>query len=167
MSHHFKFKKFTIHQDRCAMKIGTDAVLLGSWVEVSSHVKSILDIGSGTGILALMLAQRSQADFIDAIEIEPNAYEQAVGNFENSIWSDRLFCYHGDFKEFAQEIDNTYDLIVCNPPYFDTSNVNDYSSSFERKTARFKSALSYQELIIGIRKLLSPSGLFSLIIPFP
>jgi len=86
----FKFKQFTIHQDQCAMKIGTDGVLLGAWANIKHNPNSILDIGSGTGIIALMLAQRSNAELIDAIEIDENTFEQCVENFENSPWSDRL-----------------------------------------------------------------------------
>ena len=87
----FQFKQFTLHQDRCAMKIGTDAVLLGAWTPIPKDIFSVLDIGSGTGILSLMLAQRTLAEQIDAIEIDEEAYEQCVENFENSNWGDRLF----------------------------------------------------------------------------
>ena len=90
----FKFKQFTVNQDKCAMKIGTDAVILGAWTSLTNNPISILDIGSGTGVLALMLAQLSTAELIDALEIDEEAYEQCVENFENSQWSDRLFCYH-------------------------------------------------------------------------
>jgi len=93
MSKPFVFKQFTINQDKCAMKIGTDAVLLGAWINIKNSPNSILDIGAGTGVIALMLAQRCYAEAIDAIEIEANAFEQCVENFENSIWNDRLFCY--------------------------------------------------------------------------
>ena len=114
----FQFKEFIVAQDRCAMKIGTDGVLLGAWVDVPEHINSILDIGTGTGLIALQLAQRSDAEIIDALEIEPQAFEQAVENFENSPWSDRLFCYHASFQNFVSEIDDKYDLIVSNPPFF-------------------------------------------------
>jgi tRNA1Val (adenine37-N6)-methyltransferase len=90
----FTFKKFSIEQNRCAMKIGTDGVLLGAWAPLEQNPFSILDIGTGTGIIALMLAQRSTAQQIDALEIDENAYEQATDNFENSPWNDRLFCFH-------------------------------------------------------------------------
>ena len=92
MSTLFKFKEFSIHQDKTAMKIGTDAVLLGAWVFLENEIDSILDVGSGTGIIALMLAQRSFALIIDAVEIDNDAYEQTVTNFENSNWGDRLYC---------------------------------------------------------------------------
>ena len=93
----FQFKQFSIQQDRCAMKIGTDGVLLGAWTPIKNNPFSILDIGTGTGVIALMLAQRSNAQQIDALEIDEEAYEQSVDNFENSPWSDRLFCFHAGF----------------------------------------------------------------------
>ena len=128
----FTFKKFKINQSQCAMKIGTDSVLLGSWLKITDATNTVLDIGAGTGILSLMIAQRSSAQVIDAIEIENNAYEQCVANFENSDWGDRLFCYHASFHEFCEEIDDTYDLIVSNPPFFDN---NGKTSNYEREIA--------------------------------
>ena len=100
------------------MKVGTDGVLLGAWVQIDASVQSALDIGTGTGLLALQIAQRSDCEVIDALEIEDLAFEQAVENFENSSWSDRLFCYHASLDEFRMEMDEGYDLIVCNPPFF-------------------------------------------------
>ena len=99
----FTFKQFAIEQDRCAMKIGTDGVLLGAWAPIHNHPFSVLDIGTGTGIIALMLAQRSTAQQIDALEIDEAAYEQATDNFENSPWNDRLFCFHAGLDEFIEE----------------------------------------------------------------
>jgi len=159
----FKFKEFTVQQDKCAMKIGTDGVLLGAWTSLENNPDSILDIGTGTGIIALQLAQRSDAETIDALEIDDNAYEQAVDNFENSDWGDRLFCYHASLQEFTREIEDAYDLIVSNPPF--------YTDEFETKNdarnkARFTSSLSFKELLISVSKLLSKEGLFSIIIPF-
>ena len=118
MKNPFKFKQFTIHQDQCAMKVGTDGVLLGAWATLDHEPYSILDIGTGTGLIALMLAQRSTAETIDAIEIETEAYEQCVGNFESSSWGDRLFCYHAGLDEFVEELEEQYDLIVSNPPFY-------------------------------------------------
>ena len=118
MSKPFRFKQFSVAQDHCAMKIGTDAVLLGAWTNLDSQPNSILDIGAGTGILALMMAQRSGAELIDAIEIDDAAYEQCVGNFEASDWGDRLFCYHASLDEFTEEIEDQYDLIISNPPFY-------------------------------------------------
>ena len=103
------------------MKVGTDGVLLGAWCSLKNSPKTILDVGTGTGIISLMLAQRSSAVTIDGVEIDKSAYEQTVNNFENSNWSDRLYCYNASFQKFAEEINNekvTYDLIVSNPPFY-------------------------------------------------
>ncbi|MEE2772942.1 MAG: methyltransferase [Bacteroidota bacterium] len=161
----FQFKQFTVQQDRCAMKIGTDGVLLGAWASIDHSPGSILDIGAGTGIISLMLAQRSEAFQIDAIEIEENAYEQTVDNFEASDWGDRLFCYHAGFDEFVEEMqdEEQYDLIISNPPFYS----EDYKSGDQnRDQARFADALPLSELIPGASLLLSENGHFDIIIPF-
>ncbi len=158
----FKFKQFTIHQDRCAMKVGTDGVLLGAWTSLENHPNSILDVGAGTGLLALQMAQRSQAKTIDAIELNANAYEQCVENFEASVWADRLFCYHASFQEFVEEMDESYDLILSNPPFY-TENVS--SGDPSRDNARQNETLPFRVLIEGVRRLLSDTGEFALIIP--
>ncbi|MBG6130479.1 tRNA1Val (adenine37-N6)-methyltransferase [Aquimarina sp. EL_43] len=163
MTKPFVFKDFTVHQDRCAMKIGTDGVLLAAWAPINDTVTSILDIGAGTGIIALMAAQRSQAEVIDAIEIDVDAYEQAVENFEASPWGDRLFCYHASFQEFVSEIDDQYDLLISNPPFY----AEDYKTSdIKRDMARFEDALPFEHLLIGASKLLSDKGKFAMIIPY-
>src|SRR5690606_34026251 len=144
------------------MKIGTDGVLLGAWVSIKNNPFSILDIGAGTGIIALQLAQRSSAEIVDALEIDENAYEQCVDNFENSPWGDRLFCYHASLKEFVEEIDEKYDLIVSNPPFYSGG----YKSSNEsRDIARFSDALPFNKLIESVMHLLSDEGIFAVIIP--
>ena len=161
----FKFKQFSIEQDRCAMKIGTDGVLLGAWSSLDHNPDSILDIGTGTGLIALMLAQRSDAELIDALEIEENAYEQSVDNFEKSDWGDRLFCYHAAFDEFVEEMqdEEKYDLIISNPPFYS----EDYKTGNDnRDQARFAEALPLTELIEGASLLLSENGHFDIIIPF-
>jgi len=159
----FLFKKFRINQDRCAMKIGTDGVLLGAWASVNQNPFSILDIGAGTGVVSLMLAQRCYAELIDAIEIDDDAYEQCTENFENSHWNDRLFCYHASLEEFAEEIDDKYDLIVSNPPFYS----DDFKSdNKQRDLARFEDALPFTHLLESVSKLLSETGIFSVIIPF-
>lgn len=148
------------------MKVGTDAVLLGAWCSLKKYPNTILDVGAGTGIIALMLAQRSDAITIDAVEIDENAYEQCVDNFERSDWADRLFCYNASFLAFADEMEEDeeqYDLIVSNPPFYsDTYETDDDA----RNKARFTSSLSFENLLIGVSKLLSDTGEFSVIIPF-
>lgn len=145
------------------MKIGTDAVLLGAWCPVENNPKSVLDIGAGTGILSLMMAQRSVAEQIDAIEIDESAYEQCVDNFENSPWSDRLFCFHSGLDEFVEEPDFEYDLILSNPPFY----TDDFKTENElRNLARFEDALPFEDLVEAADLLLSEKGVFAVIIPF-
>ncbi|MBC2844199.1 tRNA1(Val) (adenine(37)-N6)-methyltransferase [Winogradskyella flava] len=163
MNKPFKFKQFTIEQDRCAMKIGTDGVLLGAWTSIENNPSSVLDIGAGTGILSLMLAQRSHAQNIEAIEIDEDAYEQCAENFENSPWSDRLFCYHASLLEFVEEVEDTFDLIICNPPFYS----EDYKTNDKaRDLARFSDAMPFEHIIYAVANLLSENGSFSVIIPF-
>ena len=159
----FKFKQFTLNQDRCAMKIGTDAVLLGAWCPIDNTPKSILDIGAGTGVLALMLAQRTNADQIDALEIDEEAYEQCVENFEASAWADKLFCYHAGLDEFVDEPEDEYDLIISNPPFYS----EDFKTENEqRDLARFQDAMPFEDLIEAADLLLSENGLFAVVIPY-
>lgn len=162
----FSFKQFNISQDRCAMKVGTDGVLLGAWAPIFHQPYNILDIGAGTGLIALMLAQRSSAEQIDAIEIDEDAYEQCVENFEKSDWNDRLFCYHAGLDEYTDELfeeEEEYDLIVSNPPFYSEN----YSSGDEKRDqARFQDALPFDELIESAQALLSNNGIFAVIIPY-
>ncbi|WP_036382194.1 tRNA1(Val) (adenine(37)-N6)-methyltransferase [Muricauda sp. MAR_2010_75] len=159
----FVFKQFTVHQDQCAMKVGTDGVLLGAWTSLGHQPNAILDIGAGTGLIALQLAQRSTAETIDAIELDENAYEQCVANFEASPWADRLFCYHAGFDEFVDEMDEKYDLIVSNPPFFGEEVA---SGDESRDKARQNSSLPFKELVEGVSKLLGGDGVFAVIVPF-
>jgi tRNA1Val (adenine37-N6)-methyltransferase len=159
----FNFKQFTVQQDKCAMKIGTDGVLLGAWCPIDNNPFSVLDIGAGTGILSLMLAQRSHAKQIDALEIDVDAYEQCVDNFEKSPWSDRLFCFHAGLDEFIAEPEDEYDLIISNPPFYSE---NYKTSNFYRDLARFQDALPFEDLIEAVDLLLSENGIFALIIPY-
>ncbi len=163
MNKPFKFKEFTVNQDQCAMKIGTDGVLLGAWAFIKENPFSILDIGAGTGVLSLMLAQRSGAEVIDAIEIDDSAYEQCVSNFENSPWGDRLFCYHASFQEFAEEIEDKYDLIISNPPFYSE---NYKTENEQRDLARFQDALPFEHLLQGVSHLLDEEGRFCVVIPY-
>ena len=145
------------------MKIGTDGVLLGAWCPIDNAPLSILDIGAGTGILSLMLAQRSTAEQIDAIEIDEEAYEQCVDNFESSPWSDRLFCFHASLDEFVNEPDTEYDIIISNPPFYS----EDFKTENEqRDLARFQEAMPFEELVEAAGLFLSEIGIFAVIIPF-
>ena len=145
------------------MKIGTDGVLLGAWVNIPDNIESILDIGTGTGLLALQMAQKSDAELIDALEIEDAAFEQAVENFEDSPWSDRLFCYHASLQNFVSEIDDQYDLILCNPPYY-TDTFKELNQ--ERALARHTHSLNFEILLTSTSKLLKADGQCAFIIPF-
>lgn len=156
----FAFKQFSILQDKCAMKVGTDAVLLGSWVN-ASNAKTILDIGTGTGIIALMLAQKSSAR-IDAIDIDSNAFMQAAENVNQCTWKDRIDVHHISLQQFIKESDHKYDLIVSNPPYFiDSSKASEES----RTNARHTDQLPFEDLLDGVLKLLNPNGKFYVILP--
>ncbi len=156
----FRFKQFVVHQDKCAMKISTDAVLLGAWVK-AGHAKKILDIGTGTGVIALMLAQKSVA-LIDAIEIDSESCTQARHNFGNSPWKGRLRVIHGYLQEYKKNSPIKYDLIVSNPPYFDDA----YLASVEtRNIAKHNETLSFDDIISGVNALLSEGGRFCVILP--
>lgn len=163
----FKFKEFEITQDRCAQKIGTDGVLIGAWTSHKKKPHNILDIGTGTGVISLMLAQRFPNSQIEAIELDEDAFEQAAENFENAPWSDRMFSYHASFQEFYEEIDETYDLIISNPPFFDSSSIkNNQEIDKNREQARFDDALPFEELLYGVYQLLDDDGVFACIIPY-
>ena len=160
-NHTFEFKQFSIKQDKCAMKVGTDAVLLGSWVNVE-NAKSILDIGTGTGIIALMLAQKSSAS-IDAIDIDKDACIQAQENVDRCKWKERIKIHHLAVQELMVQSKNKFELIVSNPPYF-----VDSSKALEeaRTTARHTDLLPYNELLDSVSELLAPEGKFCVILPF-
>lgn len=160
----FRFKQFAIRQDRAAMKVGTDGVLLGAWAPVDRDPHSILDIGTGTGLIALMLAQRSSARQIDALEIDGNSFEEAVENFEESPWNDRLYCFHASLDDFMEDLeDETYDLIVSNPPFY-SENVT--SGNVARDNARQNQSLPFSDLVEAAAILLSADGIFCVVIPF-
>lgn len=142
------------------MKVGTDAVILGSWVNpVNAH--RILDIGTGTGLIALMLAQKSSCN-IDGVDIDENACLQARENFRISPWFLRMHVFHQSFQELARQSDVIYDLIVSNPPYFHHASK---PSGESRQKARHNDLLAFQELIDGVKKILHPEGKFFLILP--
>ena len=158
---YFQFKKFTIHHDKCAMKVGTDAVLLGAWAD-TCLCRNILDIGTGTGIIALMLAQRSFAE-IDAIDIDKDAYVQASENVLASPFAERIKVIHSSCTNFVMSNpEKKYDLIVSNPPYF----INSLRCPEKKRTvARHADTLRLQDMIQEARTLLSPIGRIALILP--
>ena len=166
----FRFKQFTVWHDRCAMKVGTDGVLLGAWAPIpgSAAVPSptaqrsrILDVGTGSGLIALMLAQRCHDAEIDAIDIDEAAVQQAQANFADSPWADRLHAYHTSLQNFQLSTIN-YQLIVSNPPYFTDSLKN---PDLQRQTARHMDSLSYRDLLGCSAQLLDENGRLALVLP--
>ena len=156
----FAFKQFLIKQDKCAMKVGTDAVLLGAWV-LPKGSKNILDIGTGTGVISLMLAQKTQAKII-AIDIDEDAFEQSRQNVLESKFSNQIEVIHSSLQEFSKSSTQKFDLIVTNPPFFEQSLK---SSDEQRSHARHADILPFDELIDGVLLLLEPKGKFNLILP--
>ena len=160
---YFQFKQFTVWHDKCAMKVGTDGVLLGAWCCVE-NITRILDVGCGTGLISLMLAQRCQAE-IDAVDIDEAACIQARENADRSPFGDRLQIFHRPFANFVNESAGIrqYDCIVSNPPYFiDSLKCPDK----QRNQARHTDTLTLEELIEGSKQLLAPQGKLYLILPF-
>lgn len=157
----FYFKKFSVAQDRCSMKVGTDGVLLGAWADVL-NVGHALDIGTGCGVIAIMLAQRTEAASVHAVEIEADSFEQAEANMQSSPWADRLKVYHTPVQEFSKNSGNQYDLIVSNPPFFSGGT---FSANHERNQVRHTIKLPHGDLLSAARNLLSPEGRFCVILP--
>ena len=155
----FQFKQFSIYQDKTAMKVGTDGVLLGAWAKTSGS--NVLDIGTGTGLISLMLAQRFLETLIDAIEIDQDAFLQASENFEASKFNHRLTVHHTSLQEFFPQ--KKYDLIVSNPPFFVVNDLVEFDS---RKQARQQEMLTFSDLISKTAQLLKHEGLASFIIPY-
>lgn len=161
----FKFKEFTVYQDKTAMKVCTDACLFGAWVADNlemSRLKNILDIGTGTGLLSLMLAQFSQAH-IDAVEIEPMAVEQARENFQASKWKNQLDIHPTSILEFAKRPIKTFDLIISNPPFFEQQLK---SNNSQRNIAMHSNNLTLTELAYCINELLTDSGKAAILLPW-
>lgn len=157
---YFNFKRFTINQDRCAMKVGTDGVLLGAWAMVGNEECSILDIGTGSGVVALIVAQRNENAIIDAIDIDAEAVEQAADNFELSPWGNRLSAQCSPLQEYNPS--KKYKYIISNPPYF----INSLKADGGRAVARHTDTLSYDDLIEGVLRLLDENGVFTAIFPY-
>lgn len=159
-NNYFKFKQFTILQDKCPFKVGTDGVLLGAYADIDD-AKKILDIGAGTGLITLMLAQRSKAE-ITAIEPDRNSFEQAVSNISQSIWKERINVIKIRLQDFGTE-DMKFDLIVSNPPFFADSLKNPDPG---KAKARHNDSLNNEDLLKGVKKVMAPGGKFQVIMPY-
>ncbi len=157
---YFKFKQFTVFHDKCAMKVGTDGVMLGAWAEVE-NARRILDIGTGTGLVALMSAQRSRAE-VTGIDVDENAVIQARENVERSPWKGRINVERIDAKNLPDKWTSAFDAIVSNPPYF-TEELK--SPSICRNRARHTDELDFAALLHSAGKALSSDGVFSVILP--
>ncbi|MFN3801977.1 tRNA1(Val) (adenine(37)-N6)-methyltransferase [Belliella pelovolcani] len=157
----FKFKQFEVRQDRCGMKIITDAVVLGARAD-EVEAKSILDIGSGTGVISLMLAQRFVEASVHAVELDEHACTQSIENVKSSSFSDRVKVHHNSFQDFAHNNATQYDLIVSNPPYFPD---HLKSKDLQRNQALHNDKLSFEDLARGVVKLLNQKGSFWVILP--
>lgn len=158
---YFQFKQFRIQQDACAMKVSTDACIQGAWTEVDDTVTRILDIGAGTGLLSLMLAQRSRSDvMIDAIELDEPTAAQAAENASSSPWSERITVMQGDITVLPLQAQ--YDMVICNPPFFNNSLQGDDT---QRNMARHTNTLGYAELLHSLQCALTSEGYASILLP--
>jgi len=162
----FRFKQFIIKQSGAAMKVGVDSVLLGAWVSppplISFSSPLILDVGSGTGLLALMMAQRFPNALINAVEIDGEAHLQAIENAANCPWNDRIRFICDDFINYAKNNHQRYNIIICNPPYF-TASLK--SPDNKRSIARHNDSLPHSCLLAGAVKQLAPNGAFAIVLP--
>lgn len=157
----FHFQAFSLYHHRSTMKVGTDAVLLSIWTDLKG-IKSVLEVGAGCGIISLMLASREPV-MVDAIELDQDSFEEASQNFAESSFSDRLRIFHSDFNDFLKVEKEKYDLIISNPPFF----INDLQSKNPKKSlARHTQTLTYEQLVTGAQRLLTPQGKISVVLPY-
>lgn len=157
----FHFKKFSVEQDGAAHRVGTDGVLLGAWADVENCART-LDIGTGTGLVALMLAQRNEKSLVTAVEIHPESAALARRNFVASPWANRLQLVEISIQDFAQQADLQFDLIVSNPPFFSETVVSPDAS---RRLGRHTASLPPGDLLAAAKKLLTKNGRFCVILP--
>ena len=157
----FQFKKFSVKQDNSSMKVGTDAVLLGCWTQLRQIDKQLLEVGTGCGVISLIIAQRYNFVNIDAIDIDKASILDAKDNFNYSPWNNRLSAINDSLQTYNS--DKQYDIIVSNPPYFNNSL---QCPNNQRSVARHTNTLSYNDLLSYSHKLLSTNGIFSVILPF-
>lgn len=160
-NNYFNFKQFTVFQDKCAMKVGTDGVMLGAWTDCE-NAKNILDVGTGTGLIALMLAQRSDAE-IHAIEIDDDASEQAKENVTKSPWSNQIHVRNISLQDCIKESNTKYDVIVSNPPYFQNSL---FAPDEKRTRARHNLEFDFKDLIRAANTMLNDMGKLSVVLPY-
>lgn len=158
----FRFKQFTIEQEHAAMKVGTDGVLLGAWTSIPEPGSRVLDVGCGTGLIALMIAQRTRGVNVDALEIDPSSAGQAKENFRNSPWKDRISCFQTSFQDYASRCSKLYDLIICNPPFFSASSK---TPSKEKNLARHDDSLNLEDIFKCAVPLMTKKGILSLVLP--
>ena len=159
-NNYFSFKQFTVYQDKCAFKVGTDGVLLGACADISG-ARNILDIGTGTGLIALMLAQRCEAE-IAAIEPDPSSFKQARSNIENCRWKDRIKVINTKLQDYFPD-SAKFDLIVSNPPFFTDSLPNPNQA---KAAARHNKMMNNEELLSGVSRLMASGGKFQVIMPY-
>ena len=159
----FRFKQFVVRQGNASMKVGMDSVLLGAWAD-AGHAVRILDVGAGTGLLALMMAQRYPVAWIDAVEIDKEAHQQAVENVANSIWNNRIRVICDDFVHYAEHCPLRYNMIISNPPYF-TASLK--PADKKRNIARHNDSLPHRLLLAGSEKMLAPAGVMAVVLPPP
>jgi tRNA1Val (adenine37-N6)-methyltransferase len=157
----FKFKQFGIYQDKCAMKVGTDGVLLGAWA-AAENAEMILDIGTGTGVIAIMLAQRNENATVHGVDVDEMSHEQATENMQNSPFSERLSSYLIDIQSYAKVTDRKYDLIVSNPPFFTGGTL---SANQDKTNVRHTVKLPHGDLLLAVKNLLGENGKFCVILP--
>ncbi|MBK8669193.1 MAG: methyltransferase [Saprospiraceae bacterium] len=158
----FRFKKFVIQQDDCTMKVNTDGVLLGAWSDISTK-KNVLDIGTGTGVIAIMVAQKNEEIIAHGLEIDEIAYKQARLNMEQSPFSQRLEAIYDSLQNYCEITTHKYDLIISNPPFFSGGT---FSLNENKKNVRHTIKLSHTDLLRSVKKLLTPDGHFDLILPY-
>ena len=145
------------------MKVGTDGVLLGAWASMPSNNSTLLDVGCGSGILSLIMAQRSDGKLnIDAIDIDEGAVKDSHANFENSQWGKSLNVISGNFVSYSKECGKKYDMIISNPPFFTEDTL---SPDSKRVSARNTSSLSFESLFKGVKEITTPNAIFSMITP--
>ena len=158
----FQFQQFNVKQDRCAMKVGTDGVLLGAWVPVPPAAR-VLDVGAGTGLISLMVAQRQDDAQVIAVEIDQDAAGQATENVQASPFAERVSVAAESIQDFTRQTDQTFDLIVSNPPFFSGGVISEQEG---RANVRHTVKLSHQDLLRSVQRLLSKEGSFCLILPW-